>query len=103
MKTLWIVFAFATLAGCATGREMSPQEAWAYCKTHPMGTTFGMNPFGEEYATWTSYCGDEWRGTAGGFAYGAEYWQRQQAIEAQPRATVTTCTESRFGSTCVSN
>lgn len=102
-KTLFAIVTVASLVGCTTAREMSPQEAWVYCKTHPVGTTFGMNPFGEEYSTWVSYCGDEWRGTSAGFAYGAEYWQRQQEIDAGPRTSITTCTQSSMGSTCVTN
>lgn len=82
MKRLLIgAAAAALLAGCAEGRVLDQQEASDYCARHSAGNTLTMNPFGEDYATWMTYCNDAWNARFQPAMQNAiENMQRQQVI-----------------------
>lgn len=83
MKPAVTVLAAALLlSGCAAGRELSQQEARSFCARNGAGAALGMNPFGEEYATWMTYCHQPNTALAvAGIASGT-----QMMIASQPRA-----------------
>lgn len=87
------VLVAALAMGCAQARLLSPQEAYAYCHQNTAGVALGMNPLGEEYATWMSYCNQAWtQQVMPGMAFAADTWQRQQMInQTQPVQQGFTC------------
>ena len=91
------------LSGCAQSRVMSSAEADAYCHRNTAGAALGMNPLGEEYATWMSYCNAAWvQQTLPPLAFGAQTLQTQQAINnaAMAQRTPITCYQSGVFTFC---
>lgn len=79
---LLVVVAILALVGCAQGRVLSANEASAYCAQNSAGRALGMNPFGEDYATWMAYCNQAWvSNTLPSMALGASIIQTQQALD----------------------
>lgn len=73
-----------SIGGCSQARLLSQEEAYAYCHQNTAGTALGMNPLGEDYATWMSYCNQAWvQQTLPSMALGASVIQQQQVINQQ--------------------
>lgn len=112
MKTLYRLSLATLLAtavavgGCAQSRLLSQDEAYAYCHQNTAGAALGMNPFGEEYATWMSYCNQAWvQQTLPAMALSAGVIQQQQVIDQQRFATPSyqrpiTCVQQGVFTTC---
>jgi len=88
MKKLMAAGAVAiALGACAPGRVLGAEDANAYCAQNNAGRALGMNPFGEDYATWLTYCGDQFRRQAApAMMFGAQYWQNQQILNRMQQA-----------------
>jgi len=87
IKKLATVGAVAiALTACAQGRVLGAEDASSYCARNNAGVAIGMNPFGEDYATWLTYCGNQFRQQyAPALMYGTQYWQNQQIINNMQR------------------
>lgn len=101
-----LVVVALSLGGCSQARLLSQEEAYAYCHQNTAGAALGMNPFGEEYATWMSYCNNAWvQQTLPSMALSASVIQQQQIIDqqrfAQPQLNApVTCYQQGAFTTC---
>lgn len=82
MRNVLLLALVLALGACAQGRYLTPQEAAQYCATNGPGAALGMNPLGEDYATYMYYCHPQHMAqTLPALALAANTIQTQQALD----------------------